>query len=70
MTRYIRCDEKSIPQGVRFDVPRRNQGQFIEVAYGDFGHSPNDDGDPWKRVRDELGNVRYYRLATDEEVSR
>lgn len=60
--RYEPCNLSDIPDGVRFDVPRRNQGQIIEVAYGDFGRSPNDNGDPWKRVVDRSdGSVQYYR---------
>lgn len=41
-----------IPAGVRFDTPRRNQGQIVEVSYGDFGASEADDDAPYMRVYD------------------
>jgi hypothetical protein len=62
--RYEPCNLSDIPDGVTFDVPPRNQGQIVEVAYGDFGRAPNDHGDPWKRVQDKSlpgWPVQYYR---------
>lgn len=66
---YTKIDEGALPRGVRFDVPRRNQGQIIEVAYGGFRRAEHDEGDPFKRVTDNgLGvgtpdRVIYYTLA-------
>lgn len=65
-SRYIECNERDIHQGARFDVPMRNQGQHIEVAYGGFGRYENDEGAPFKRVTDRsvgTGQVTFYRLA-------
>jgi len=62
--KYIPCNESDIPPNVRFDVPPRNQGQAVEVAYGDIGRGgPNDVGDPWKRVTDRSlgGGSDYFR---------
>ena len=61
MTKYTRCDERDIPAAVRFDVPGRNQGQMIEVAYGGLDRGEHDYGDPFKRIKDENGRVTYYR---------
>lgn len=66
MNKYIRCEKRDIPTGVRFDVPRRNQGQAVEVAYGTFGRYEASNGDPYKRVLDRsIGPdaVTYYRLV-------
>lgn len=62
---YIPCDITDIPVGVRFDVPPRNQGQIVEVAYGTKGSSPATAGDAWKRETDRscVDSVRYYRLV-------
>jgi hypothetical protein len=60
---YQEIDETQVPDGVRFDVPRRNQGQMIEVAYGGFGAGPWDDGDLYKRVKDRTApTTRFYQL--------
>ena len=63
--RYMQVDPKSIPAGVRFDIPGRNGGQMIEVAYGDFSRSEHGWGDRWRRVRNlSVGSdTRYYRLV-------
>jgi hypothetical protein len=64
---YQPIQSAQIPPGVRFDVPRRNQGQIIEVAYGGFGRSEHDDGDLYRRVFDQSeppgspDRVRYYK---------
>ena len=62
-TTYERCAEAEVPDGVRFDVPRRNQGQIVEVAYGGFDQAEHDVGDPYKRVHDQSDrSTTYYRL--------
>lgn len=72
MTKYIPCSLESIPDGVRFDVPRRNQGHGTadEVAYGGFSRGEHDDGDLYKRVRTATEAIRgeggrYYKLANE-----
>ena len=62
---YIPCDLADIPNGVRFDVPRQNQGQIVEVAYGVIGRAPGERGDAWKSVTDRSISTtpKYYRLV-------
>jgi hypothetical protein len=67
---YLPCPASSIPADVRFDVPRRNQGQHDEVAYGGFGRAEHDRGAPYKRERTASQAIRgeggtYYRLADE-----
>lgn len=65
-TNYVRCNETDVPPGVRFDVPRRNDGQIVEIAYGGFDRAAHDDGDEYMRRHDRsLGPKAYefYRLA-------
>jgi len=52
-----------IPSGVRWAVPPFNQGQIVEVAYGDFGRAEPGVGDPWMRITDrsEVDGPTYYR---------
>jgi hypothetical protein len=62
--RYVECRHEEIPSGVRWSVPSRNQGQIVEVAYGSFGSSEGDHGDPFKRVTDaSVPAVTFYRRA-------
>lgn len=66
---YQQVQANEVPKGIRFDVPARNQGQIIEVAYGDrmAVTAENDAGAPWKRVTDTSlppghpERVTYYR---------
>lgn len=61
---YTPCRESDIPDGIRFDVARHNQGQIVEVAYGGHGRAEHCVGDAYKRVTDKSdGSVSYYRLA-------
>jgi hypothetical protein len=65
-TKYERINAKEIPTAVRFDVPRPNQGQIIEVAYGGFSRYEHDDGAEYMRRLDRsIGPdaYEYYRLA-------
>lgn len=63
-TKYVQCDERQIPGDVRFDVPRRHQGQTVEIAYGGNSRYEHDEGAPFKRVTDAAaGKVAYYKLA-------
>jgi len=61
---YVPCTLDEIPEGVRFDVPGRNQGQIVEVAYGGFSRGEHGAGDPYKRVvdRSEGPTPRYYMI--------
>jgi len=60
---YVVVKATDIPEGVRFCVPGQNQGQIVEVAYGDFGRAEPGVGDPWMRITDrsEVGPPTYYR---------
>lgn len=70
VVKYVECSKDEIPEGVRFDVPRQNQGQIVEVAYGDFGRAENGIGDPWKRVTDASDrSVTYYRRERQQVQS-
>jgi hypothetical protein len=61
---YIRISEKEVPQGVRFDTVRRNQGQIIETSYGGFDRYEHDHGDPYMRVEDRsTRTVEFYKLS-------
>lgn len=64
--KYVRCSENDIPAGVRFDVPQRNAGQIVEIAYGGLGRAEHDEGDEYMRRHDRsLGPLafEFYRLA-------
>ena len=65
--KYVECRESEIPADIRFDVPRRNQGQIVEVAYGTFSRGEAGPGDPYKSVYDRStqGPTRYYRLVDE-----
>lgn len=65
---YIAIPANDVPANIRFDVPRRHQGQIVEIAYGDLRYyrSFADVGAPYKREHDRsLGPhaITYYRLA-------
>jgi hypothetical protein len=69
VAKYIVCSKSEIPEGVRWDVPGRHQGQIIEIAYGAFGATGFDDGAPYRKVTDQSldvtdpGRVTYCRRA-------
>lgn len=53
-----------VPTQLRWDVPKPNQGQIVEVAYADApGHaSPAGAGSTWLRRHDHAdGSVTCYR---------
>jgi len=68
---YVEIGKNEVPPQTRFDVTARNQGQIVEVAYGDLpqGQGENGPGDPYRRVtnqsiaRGKPGRVRYFRRA-------
>ncbi len=64
-TTYTKIEESQVPAGVRFDVPRHNQGQIVEVAYGGFDRSEHGNGDPYKRVTDRSDrSVAFYKRVS------
>jgi hypothetical protein len=66
MKRYVPCHKSQIPEGIRFMVPSENQGQIIEVAYGDFGNDIPCHGAPYQRILDQSigpAALRYYVLV-------
>ena len=66
---YIKVDEASVPGNIRFDVPGRNQGQIVEIAYGGWGRHEHDVGDPYQRVTDRSDrSVQYYKLSTPDDT--
>jgi len=72
MARYILCTEQDIPSGVRFDLPARFSGRFVQVEYGGFSRSEHDTGAPYKRVTDRTrpqdGPTYYRRVDGDGPV--
>lgn len=51
-----------VPEGVRFDTPRRNQGQIVEVSFGTFDRAEADSIDPYMAVTDHSdGSHRTYK---------
>ena len=62
--KYVPIDASQIPDDVRFDIPRRNQGQIVLVAYGGDSRGEHDEGDPYMRVVDqsEGQEAAYYVL--------
>lgn len=62
MIRYAPIPACDVPAGVRFDIPGRNQGQIVEVAYGGWGRAEHGPGDPYRRTIDRsTGRVTYAR---------
>lgn len=57
---YVECREGDVPEGVRFDTPRINQGQIVEYCYGTFGRSEAGYGDPFRLIIDHSNNSRTY----------
>lgn len=67
-TRYLETDERAIPAGIMWDTPRANQGQIIEVSYGDFGRGLRGHGDRYRRVTDRSdGSVTYAEWYDEAE---
>lgn len=53
---YIEIPESEVPVTVRWNVPRQNQGQIVEVAYGHFG-------------RDEAGPGALFERHADQAIT-
>lgn len=65
---YVECPAAEIPAGVRFDLPRRNDGQIVLYYYGGFDAAPHDRGDPYMLREDQSvshahpARLTYYKL--------
>jgi hypothetical protein len=61
--RYVECRLEDIPDGITFHVLPQDQGQIVEVAWGDFGNAEHGPGDPFKRIvdRSEGPTPTYYQ---------
>lgn len=68
-TKYIPTTADEIPADVRWEVPARNQGQMVEVAYASPGSRYcADHGDKYQRVLDRSvgpAAFRYYVRLDD-----
>lgn len=69
-SQYTAIPASEVPGDLVWIIPRRNQGQIVEVAYSNGvpdGRSVNydaDEGARYKRVTDRSDrSVIYYRLA-------
>lgn len=64
---YRQIDASEVPERIRFDTPRRNQGQGVEYAYAlaTFGRGEADEGDLYMRRRDSDGTVTYHVRVCD-----
>jgi hypothetical protein len=63
---YVRTLLESLPAELRWDVPRHNQGQIVEVAYADERPLACEacHGSAYQRVTDRSdGSVAYYRRS-------
>lgn len=63
-SRYVEIAREAVPEGLRWDVPRQNQGQIVEVAYADAPAEASEAcfGSEYRRVRDRSdGRVTYHR---------
>ena len=63
--RYIQISASEIPDRVRFDTPRRNQGQIVTVSYGGVGRGEHGPGDLYKRVTDASNRTTTYYRRSD-----
>jgi len=71
VTDYIKCPLAEVPGYLRWDVPARNQGQIVEIAYACDRYAADEacPGDEYQRVTDQsvptgsAARTRYYRRA-------
>lgn len=67
VNRYTYRQVAEAPEGLRWDVPRRHQGQRVTVAYATPGtRYEQDEGAEWRRVSQASYPPRYYRLVADD----
>lgn len=67
MSTYHRIAADRVPEGVRFDVPRREQGQVVETAYGGARVRGTRFGE-WVTPRGEAGPGDRYMRETDRSL--
>lgn len=68
---YLRCS--NVPDGLRFDVPGRFQGQIVEYSFADAtpGRGEADVGSAWKMTTDWSDRaVRYAQRHVEIETAR
>lgn len=60
---YYQIPATDLPHGLRWDVPRRHQGQPDETAYADWPRDASEagHGSPYMRHRSMTGQTTYYR---------
>ena len=67
MKRYLDVDRQEVPPAViegRWDVPARNQGQIVSIAYLASGRGEAGPGAAWRRIYDGSdGSICYQRRA-------
>jgi hypothetical protein len=69
--RYDLIDASSVPSDLRWDVPQRNQGQIVEVAYADHPTCADEAcyGSRYQRVIDGSDrSVAFYRRAESNDA--
>lgn len=63
--RWVEISETEIPNSVRFDTPRQNQGQILEVSYADVKPHKSEASDfdaKYKRIIDHsTQTTTFYR---------
>jgi len=70
---YVTIPASAIPTNVRWDVPARNQGQIVEVAYAEAVKSPYEAGygSTYRRTTDRSdGSVTYAALEVEVVTGR
>jgi hypothetical protein len=58
---YYKIPETEVPEGVRWDVPRQNQGQIVTASYADW---------PWSQC-EACHGARYQKVydAGDQSLA-
>jgi hypothetical protein len=70
---YLRCDASNVPDGLRFNVPGRFQGQIVEYAFADAITRRGEAGvgSAWKMTTDWSNrSVRYGQRHVEIETAR
>lgn len=59
---YTECAAADVPAAIRFDTPRRNQGQIVTYSYGTTGRGEAGRGSPYMSRHDaSCGEHTVYR---------
>ena len=70
---YLRCDASNVPDGLRFDVPGRFQGQIVEYAFADAITRRGEAGvgSAWKMTTDRSNqSVRFSQRHIELRTAR